>query len=482
MEKEINFKQYNLSKEVLKAIDLLGYKKPSKVQSEVIPLILNNKDIIAKSQTGSGKTAAFGIPLCERIQWEENKPQALVLTPTRELCVQVKEDISNIGKFKRVKCTAVFGKQPFSIQARELKQRTHVVVGTPGRTLDHIKRETLSLEKIEYLVIDEADEMLNMGFIEQVGEIIDLLPKKRVTLLFSATMPEEILSLCTKYMKNPSNIEIKSQALVTEKIKHRYFEVQENGKLDLLEKILIIDNPETCIMFCRTKDNVEKVCNFLKNRKYPCERLHGGMLQKDRLEVMQSFKRGEFPFLVATDVAARGIDVENITEVINVDIPLEKESYVHRIGRTGRAGKEGLATTFVTPFEDRFFTEIEEYISLKIEKDEEPKEKDVTLALEAFEERLREKPKAKQIKSDALKKDIMKIYLNGGKKKKIRAGDIVGAVCNIQGLTAEDIGIIDIQDNVSYVDILNGKGKIVLNGLRKTTIKGKPLKVQIAKD
>ena len=300
-------------------------------------------------------------------------------------------------------------------------------------------------------------------------------------MLFSATIPEEIEVLCKKYMKNVKKVEIEAHNMISDRITHKYYEVKENDKLDLLEKVLITTNPETCIMFCRTKDNVDKVYNFMKKKNYPCEKIHGGMMQNERLEAMDNFKKGKFPFLVATDVAARGIDVEDITEVINIDIPMEKESYVHRIGRTGRAGKKGTAITFVTPFEDRFFDEIQQYIGFEIEEAQPIDNEEAAASLDEFKKRIAQKPKAKNTKQNALNKGIMKIYMNGGKKKKIRAGDIVGAVCSIEGLTGDDIGIIDIQDNVSYVEILNGKGNKVLSGLSKSTIKGKKLKVQIAK-
>ena len=217
------FSKYNLCNEIMKALDGIGYKNPSDVQDKVIPEVLKGNDIIVKSQTGSGKTAAFAIPLSEKVVWEENKPQALILTPTRELAIQVKEEIKNIGRFKRLKAVAVFGKQPFSEQARELKQKSHFVVGTPGRVFDHIDRGTLDTSEIKYLVIDEADEMLNMGFIDQVRDIINTLNKNRQTMLFSATIPEEIISLCNMYMKNPINIEIKSQKLITDNIKHELY-------------------------------------------------------------------------------------------------------------------------------------------------------------------------------------------------------------------------------------------------------------------
>lgn len=474
------FKEYNLCDEIIKALDGIGYEKPSDVQREVIPQILTGKDIVVKSQTGSGKTAAFGIPLCENIKWEESNAQALILTPTRELAIQVKEELGNIGRFKRIRTVAVFGKQPFSDQARELKQKTHIVVGTPGRVLDHIDRDTLKVCNIKYLVIDEADEMLNMGFIDQVRDIINKLNVDRQTMLFSATIPEEILGLCNVYMNNPSNIEIKSQKLITDNINHELYKFEEFYKLDNLGKILISEAPETAVIFCKTKENVDKVFENLNKKGYSVNKIHGGMLQKDRLDIMDKFKKGNFRILVATDVAARGIDVEGITHVINYDLPVEKEAYVHRIGRTGRAGAKGKAISFVNQYEDRILDMIQEYIGFEI-----PLKKDIIEVSKEIRETaiksLKSKPNIKREKAKAINKNITKIYLNGGKKKKLRAGDFVGAISRIEGVTAEDIGIIDVQDIVSYIDILNGKGNKVIEGLKNSTIKGKKLRVEKAR-
>ncbi|WP_341518724.1 ATP-dependent RNA helicase DbpA [Bacillus paramobilis] len=475
-----SFSNYALSKEVRRALTGLGYEHPTEVQGEVIPVALQKKDLVVKSQTGSGKTASFGIPLCEMVEWEENKPQALVLTPTRELAVQVKEDITNIGRFKRIKAAAIYGKSPFARQKLELKQKTHIVVGTPGRVLDHIEKGTLSLERLKYLVIDEADEMLNMGFIDQVEAIIDELPTKRMTMLFSATLPKDVERLSRTYMNAPTHIEIKAAGITTDKIEHTLFEVREEEKLSLLKDITMIENPDSCIIFCRTQENVDHVYRQLKRVNYPCDKIHGGMVQEDRFEVMDDFRKGKFRYLVATDVAARGIDIDNITHVINYDIPLEKESYVHRTGRTGRAGNSGKAITFITPYENRFLEEIEEYIGFEIPKELAPSKEEVIKRKAIFEEKIYAKPIIKKDKSADLNKGIMKLYFNGGKKKKIRAVDFVGTIAKIQGVSADDIGIITIQDNVSYVEILNGKGPLVLKVMRNTTIKGKQLKVHEA--
>ncbi|NRT34270.1 DEAD/DEAH box helicase [Clostridium beijerinckii] len=475
------FTKFNISDEILKSIEGLGYKTPSKVQEKVIPEILMNKDIIVKSQTGSGKTAAFGIPLCEKVDWNENVPQILILTPTRELAVQVSEDITNIGRFKRIKAVSVFGKEPISEQERKLRQKTHVVVGTPGRIIDHLDRGTLSVDKIRYFVIDEADEMLNMGFIGQVEGIIRRLPKKKVTMLFSATIPEEIKVLCDKYMNKPIDISIKNQEITNENIDHSLYYIDYEEKIEKLNDILIMEKPETAIIFAKTKDNVDTVFQWLKSKGYSVNKIHGGMLQNERLSIMDRFRAGDFRILVSTDLASRGIDVKGITHVINYDLPVEKEAYVHRIGRTGRAGEKGKAISFCVKGKDKLLNEIEEFIGFEIPVYNLPDKKAIEKEREDGIKTLKSKPKVKEQRSKDINSNITKIYLNGGKKKKIRPGDIVGAICKIEGIKSEDIGIIDVQDSVSYVDILNGKGKRVIEELKNITIKGKIIKAEKAK-
>lgn len=476
-----NFNSFNLNDKILEALCMLGYEKPSEVQEKVIPYALKDKDIIVKSETGSGKTAAFAIPICERIDIEKKEPQALILTPTRELAIQVKEDINNIGRLKRIRTIAVFGKQPISEQKRELKQRVHVVVGTPGRTLDHIEKGNVNFGDIKYLIIDEADKMLNMGFIEQVEAVIKRLPKDRVTMLFSATISDEIKVLCNNYMINPYRIEVNPQKLTTKKIEEVYYAVEFEKKFSLLNKIIASELPDSCMIFCNTKEQVDIIAQKMNSRNYSCSKLHGGMEQKDRIDTMQAFKRGEFQFLIATDVAARGIHVEGITHVINYDIPVEKESYVHRIGRTGRAGSKGKAISFVYPQEIRLFNEIQEYLGYEIVKKDPPSEEEVEKGKSILKDKIQAKPKLKKDKAEDLNKKIMKLHINAGKKKKVRAGDIVGAITSIEGISSENIGIIDVQDSFSYVDILGGKGKIVLETLKETPIKGKLIKVEKAK-
>ncbi|ENK1243605.1 DEAD/DEAH box helicase [Clostridium botulinum] len=477
---KLGFQNYELSDEILKSLRNLGYKNPSDVQKQVIPLILEDKDIIVKSETGSGKTAAFSIPVCEKIELEEKDPQVLVLTPTRELALQIKEEISNIALYKRLRCTAVFGKQPMSLQKRDLKQRVHLVVGTPGRTLDHIERGNLNLDKIKYFILDEADEMLNMGFIDQVEAVIKRLPKDRVTMLFSATIPNEIDNLCRKYMNDPQKVNINPQNITTDAINQNYYEVEEKDKFSLLQKIIYKEVVDNAIIFCNTREKVDEVLNNMKKKDFNSIGLHGGMEQKDRLETMKKFKQGEFQFLVCTDVAARGIHIENISHVINYEMPYEKESYVHRIGRTGRAGNKGTAITFIEPNKVRFLEDIEDYIDKIIPKQQEPSLEEVNNGEKIFYENIKNRIKIDKPKYNKKQGDITKIYISAGRKKKIRPGDIVGAITNIEGINADDIGIIDIQDNHSYVDILEGKGNMVLKASEDMKIKGKKVRIQKA--
>lgn len=475
----MNFNNIKLEKNIKDALEILEYKTLTPVQEKVIPEALLNKDLIVKSQTGTGKTAAFVIPICEKVIWEENEPQALILTPTRELAIQISKDIKNIGRFKRIKATAIYGKAPFKEQEMNLKGKCHIVVGTPGRILDHIDRKTLVTNNVKYLVIDEADEMLNMGFIKQVEMIVRKLSKKRVTMLFSATMPDEVLALSKKYMNRPININIANTKTVSEKIENVLYRINGDEKLYYLNKLLLKEKPDSCVVFCKTKENVDSDYDFLKEKGYSVEKIHGGMLQKDRIAVMERFKKGEFRILIATDIAARGIDVSGLTHVINIDIPQEKEAYVHRIGRTARAGKNGKAITFVTQYEQKFLDAIEELIGFKItEKSKEEIEISKDEEVKATEY-LKNKPKKKEVKN--VSKGITKIYFNGGKKKKIRAVDFVGTICSIEGLKADDIGIIEIGEMGSYVEILNGKGDKVIKAFKELTIKGKKLKVEKAK-
>ncbi|AGA69248.1 DNA/RNA helicase, superfamily II [Desulfitobacterium dichloroeliminans LMG P-21439] len=475
-----NFSDYDLSDELLKAIQLLNYNYPTKVQEQVIPAVLAQKDIIVKSQTGSGKTAAFAIPICELIDWEQNKPQALVLTPTRELAVQVREEMFHLGRFKRLKVAAIYGQYPFYVQEKEIKQKTHVVVGTPGRLIDHIKRGTLDTSYIKYLVIDEADEMLNMGFIEQIETIISTLHQERVTLLLSATMPQDITVLCGKIMNNAIQVEVEEENSAADRILQERYNTVQADKMQLLLDLSIVENPDSCMIFCNTKQTVDDVYAELRKLNYSCMKLHGGMEQRDRLNVMKNFKEGLFRYLCATDVAARGLDIEDITLVINYDIPYDRESYVHRIGRTGRVNKLGKSITFVTQNEEKFLKDIHDYIGKEMILKERPEEKTVHESKRDFMTKSNAPLEIKETKDALLSTEIMKIHVNAGKKTKMRPVDIVGTLCSIPGITAADIGIINILDISTFVEILNNKGELVLQELQNTPIKGRLRKVNKA--
>lgn len=475
------FENMNLSEEILKALKNLGFEKPSEVQQEVIPYILDKKDLVVKSQTGSGKTASFGIPLCELVNVEENKVKALILVPTRELAIQVKEDISNIGRLKKVRCAAIFGKQPFNEQIRELKQRVHIVCGTPGRVIDHIERGNLNTNDIDFVIIDEADKMLNMGFIDQIRDVLDKLPQSKNTALFSATIPKEIEGLYSNYMNNPAVLNIKSKVFNRDKISEKYLNVDREEKFKYLLKSLYAFTDESAIIFCNTKDSVRNLSSLLKKEKISVKELHGDMDQKDRLATMENFKNKEFKVLVATDVAARGIHINHITNVFNYEVPMEKESYVHRIGRSGRGDKKGLAISLVSKGERRFLNEIEEYINYSIEEANLPEYEEIIEGRKRFFESQKNDYNNKTNVKKNIHNEVTKIHITAGKKKKIRNIDIVGAFSNLEELTGEDIGIIDVQDGFSYVDILNGKGDKVLKNFKEVTIKGKKVKIQKAR-
>ncbi|MBB6622868.1 DEAD/DEAH box helicase [Clostridium gasigenes] len=474
------FSELKLSDDIVKALENLGYKKPSEVQIEAIPHILNREDIIVKSQTGSGKTASFGIPLCEMVEVEESRVQGLILVPTRELALQVKEDISNIGRLKKVRAAAVFGKQPFHEQVRELKQRVHIVSGTPGRISDHIRKGNLKLDDIKFVIIDEADKMLSMGFIDQIKEILEVMPKDRTTALFSATLPEIIEKLCGKYMRNPKILNVQSEVFNRDKIKESFLELEYDEKANALTRNLYANTPDAAIVFCNTKDKVRELHDKLKKDGVMVEQLHGDMEQKDRLSTMERFKNKEFKVLIATDIASRGIHVDNITHVFNYELPGETENYVHRIGRTGRAGREGCAISFVSKFEKRFLSSVESYVGYEIKEGKHPSDEEVKVGKIIFKESQKAFGLNKGVKKVAIHTDVTKIHLTGGKKKKLRAIDVVGALSNLKELTGEDIGIIDIQDTCSFVDILNGKGSAVVKNNKEITIKGKSIRIQKA--
>jgi len=347
----ITFQELGLSKDLIKAISRMGFEQTTPIQAETIPLSLQNKDVIGQAQTGTGKTAAFGIPLVEKVDIKNDFIQAIVVAPTRELAIQVSEELYKIGATKRVRVLPIYGGQDIERQIRALKKRPHVIVGTPGRIIDHINRRTIRLQHVHTVVLDEADEMLNMGFIDDIEAILHQVPKQRQTLLFSATMPDPIRRIAEKFMNNPHLVKVKAKEMTVPNIEQYYLEIQEKKKFDTLTRLLDIQAPELAIVFGRTKRRVDELAEALNLRGYAAEGIHGDLSQAKRLSVLRKFKEGSIEILVATDVAARGLDISGVTHVYNFDIPQDPESYVHRIGRTGRAGKAGMAMTFVTPRE-----------------------------------------------------------------------------------------------------------------------------------
>lgn len=362
------FAEMGLSQVTLSSLEDMGFELPTAVQEQTIPVALTGRDVIGQAQTGTGKTVAFGVPLVELTTAQNVALEGLVLTPTRELCIQVAEELSKIGKNKPVRVVSIYGGQDISRQIRGLRNRPQIVVATPGRLIDHIGRKTIDLSQVKMVVLDEADEMLDMGFIEDIEQILGQCPTDRQTLLFSATIKPGVKRLAGKFMRDAEHISVTAHEITVPSIAQVYYEVQEGHKLDVLTRLLDIQNPELSIVFGRTKRRVDELIGALQTRGYVADGLHGDMSQSQRDTVMRKFREGALDVLVATDVAARGLDVSGVTHVFNFDMPQDVDSYVHRIGRTGRAGSSGFAATFVNPREISHLHQVERTTNRKIEK------------------------------------------------------------------------------------------------------------------
>jgi ATP-dependent RNA helicase DeaD len=360
------FSDLNLSASTLKSVKRMGFEEATPIQASTIPAGLEGKDIIGQAQTGTGKTTAFGIPMIEKIDMKNPNVQALVIAPTRELAIQVSEELYRIGSDKRARVLSVYGGQDIQRQIRAMKKNPHIIVGTPGRLLDHIKRRTLKLDSVETLVLDEADEMLNMGFIDDIESILETVPSTRQTLLFSATMPDPIRRIAERFMTEPEVIKVKSKEVTVSNIEQYFTKVTEKEKFDVLSRLIDVQSPELAIVFGRTKRRVDELSRALSIRGYLAEGIHGDLSQARRMTVLKKFKEGRIDILIATDVAARGLDISGVTHVYNFDIPQDPESYVHRIGRTGRAGKKGMSITFVTPREMGYLRVVEQTTKKKM--------------------------------------------------------------------------------------------------------------------
>ncbi|MBX6352361.1 MAG: DEAD/DEAH box helicase [Thermoflavifilum sp.] len=519
-----SFQDMGLSRKVQQAIDEMGYEEPSPIQAACIPLILEGKDVIGQAQTGTGKTAAFGIPVIERVT-SENRVQALVLAPTRELAIQVAGEFRKIGKYKRVRTLPIYGGQSIGHQIRALQQGVHVVIGTPGRVLDHIRRGTLKLNHVRMVVLDEADEMLDMGFIEDIEAILRETPETRQTLLFSATFPAEVKRLALRYMNAPEHVTINRGEVTVPLTDQVYYKVLERNKLESLCRIIDSEEVSLGIIFCRTKRGVDELVEALLARGYLVDGLHGDLSQAQRDRVMKRFRNGDIELLVATDVAARGIDVENVTHVINYDIPQDPESYVHRIGRTGRAGKRGLAITLVTPREFKLLKQIERETKAKMVAREVPSLADVAeRQAEMWRNRIVETIQNGGLASyrailngvideydpvdvacAALKlaaqgdlqpgqgeedydfgdtgatPGMVRFFVNVGRSSRISPSDLVRAISEEAGVPGQAIGKIDVFDRFTFVEVEEESAPFVYEALRQSRINGARINLEPAR-
>ena len=362
----MKFSELGLSTSLLKAIKRSGYEEATPIQEQTIPMVLKGQDVIGQAQTGTGKTAAFGLPIIEHVDTDDPNIQAIVISPTRELAIQTQEELFRLGKDKHVRVQVVYGGADIRRQIRNLKQHPQILVGTPGRLRDHLNRHTVKLDHIKTLVLDEADEMLNMGFLDDIEAIVNQTPDDRQTLLFSATMPPEIKKIGVKFMTNPTMVRIKAKELTTDLVDQYYVRARDYEKFDIMTRLIDVQDPDLTIVFGRTKRRVDELSRGLIARGYNAAGIHGDLSQERRTKIMRKFKQGDLDILVATDVAARGLDISGVTHVYNYDIPSDPDSYVHRIGRTGRAGHHGVSLTFVTPNEMDYLHEIEKLTRVRM--------------------------------------------------------------------------------------------------------------------
>ncbi len=530
------FKDLDLSKEVLRAIAEMGFEEATPIQSQSMPHILKGEDVIGQAQTGTGKTCAFGIPAIEMIDSDSTDIQLLVLCPTRELAIQSAEEIKNVAKYKRgIKIVPVYGGQPIERQIQALKKHPQIIIGTPGRIMDHMRRHTLKLQNLKMLVLDEADEMLNMGFREDIDIILQKVPEGRQTLLFSATMPKEILDITKKYQKNAALIKVVHKELTVSNTEQFYIEVRENNRLDVLTRIIDANNLKLSLVFCNTKRKVDELTSNLKSRGYAAEALHGDMRQIQRDKVMAKFRKGTIDILIATDVAARGIDVDDIEVVFNYDLPNDEEYYVHRIGRTGRAGKTGKSYSFVFGKEIYKLRDIQRYTKSSILPQKPPSPEDVKEIkiskifddlkeiisngkltkfadyIENFieESAVNEDPDnyittldiaAALLKSsmeqtysnqpekaprddfeDSLSENgMVRLFINVGRNARIQPRNVVEAIASKSSISGKAIGAINIFDKYTFVEVPRENAADVISSLKNYKINGKPINIEAA--
>ncbi|NLI66404.1 MAG: DEAD/DEAH box helicase [Tissierellia bacterium] len=521
MEKR-RFEEINLSDEIQRGISDMGFEEMSPIQAQSIPILLEGRDIIGQAQTGTGKTASFGIPILEMVDPANKSLQALVLCPTRELSIQVAEEISSLGKYKRgIQILPIYGGQPIDRQIRALKKGVQVVVGTPGRVMDHMRRGTLKTGNIRMMVLDEADEMFDMGFRDDIEIVMKDLPEDRQTIFFSAAMAKEIVRFASRYQKNPEMVKVVHKALTVPKVEQGYFELKEHMKTEILSRLLDIYNPKLAIVFCNTKRKVDELVSQLQGRGYSADGLHGDLKQSQRDNVMGKFRNGTIDILVATDVAARGLDVDDIDLVINYDFPQDDEYYVHRIGRTARAGRTGVALSFVVGRDKNKLRDIQRYTNTKIPRKDLPTLKDIeeltslnlldrvkdvinneelgryskmvdllmedgftsfdiAAALLKFYMDKNSTDRHQELDMVDFSKNTTRLYINIGKKKGVRARHILAALVQDGGLSSKSIGDIDIYDKFTFVDVPSDLAASVISNLTNKRIKGSRVKAEIS--
>ena len=517
----INFDSLGLSEDVLKAINAMGFEEPSQIQSKAIPVVLEGFDIIGQAQTGTGKTLAFGAPIISKMKTSFGKIQVLILTPTRELAIQINDELTRISKFAKFTSLPIYGGQPIERQLRALRNGVDIVVGTPGRVLDHMRRKSIDFSSVNFFVLDEADEMLNMGFIDDIRDIMSSLNENKQTLLFSATMPDQIKKLATRYMKpDVKYITIVKNTMTVSLTQQYYYEIKHKDRFETLCRILDLDEPESAIIFCKTKKGVDEIVESMQTRGYVVEGMHGDMGQNQRLNTLKKFKEGNLDFLVATDVAARGIDVENITHVINYELPEDCESYVHRIGRTGRANKEGIAYSLVTPREYMVLKQIEKFTKSKIRRKEIPSldeiyevkyqnilskvketiEKNqysnfVNLATELDEEynlvdvaaalmkMLFDKELSYDYSENSIKSESsIRLFLSAGRIDKVTPSNIINFFIDNAKIRKDEIGNIDIFEKFTFVNVLPDAAEKIITKCSGKKINKRKVNIEIAKE
>ena len=524
----MKFEELNIDERILRAIEDMGFEETSPIQTQAIPAVCEGIDVVGQAQTGTGKTAAYTIPMLMKIDPQIKKPQAIVLCPTRELAVQVAEEIRKLAKYMSdIKVLPVYGGQEIVRQIKSLKTGVQIIVGTPGRVMDHMRRKTVKFDNINMVILDEADEMLDMGFREDMETILSETPQDRQTVMFSATMPKAIMDIARNFQKDARVIKVVRKELTVSNIEQFYYEVRPKNKTEVLCRLIDIYNPRLSVVFCNTKRQVDELISELKGRGYFADGIHGDMKQQQRDRVMDDFRSGNVDILIATDVAARGIDVDDVDMVFNYDIPQDEEYYVHRIGRTGRAGRSGMALSFISGKEVYKLKDIERYCKTKILAKPVPSLDDVkntkldnmfdkikqtieegglTDMVNLVEEHVNQEEYTSMDMAAALLKMLIgdtldrvdevedfhfdmdrddsrmvRLFINIGKKDKIKPSNILGAIAGESGMPGKLVGAIDMMDNYTFVDVPAIHAEKVLKAMNDNVlIKGRRVNMEKA--